>query len=377
MSEKYFPPQYNSKKVFSQKEFEKALKKIEELAAETETNKYGPHREFEILKDCGLLQIVLPGNILDFNKPNTSHLLKILKDIGKANLSVGRIYEGHINTLYLIHLYASKAQKSKWYKGVVENGDLFGVWNTQDQHGTSLLISKDGIELKGFKTFCSGATIVNKALITAHIKQKNIDGWQMAIINMEKLADDQIDFDSWKPLGMKASGSYRVNFTGYKLSKNNLLGNTGEYFKDPYFSGGAIRFTAVQLGGAEAIGYGTLDYLKNLKRTSDQIQQLRLSKIMTSITAGNLWINQAGQYYDKLIDGKNNHQELLAFANMTRTAIEEICLEVMEESNRCIGARGLMEPHAFGRIVRDLTFYLRQPAPDATRLAIAEYFINQ
>lgn len=362
--------------LFNRVNFKKALVQIEALANQTENDKSGPIVEIELLRQCGALQMVLPGNLLDFNEPNTLTLLKILRDIGRANLSVGRIFEGHINALYLIHLFATKEQKTNWFSGVAENGDLFGVWNSQDQNGTSFVSSQRSFELKGFKTFCSGCTFVNKALITGQIKHKSRDGWQMAIVDMDRLEDRQIDFESWKPLGMQASGSYSVNFSGFKLKTKDLLGDIGNYYKQPYFSGGAIRFAAVQLGGAEAIAYGTINYLKILQRTDDPIQQLRLSKMMSAITAGNLWISQAGKHYDTWAGDQHNENKLLAFANMTRAAIEEICLQVIEDSNRCVGAKGLMAPFAFGRMTRDLTFYLRQPAPDATRLAVAEYFIK-
>jgi alkylation response protein AidB-like acyl-CoA dehydrogenase len=57
-------------------------------------------------------------------------------------------------------------------------------------------------------------------------------------------------------------------------------------------------------------------------------------------------------------------------------SIEEICLKIMDESNRCVGARGLMFPYTLERVYRDLSFYLRQPAPDATRMNVARFFID-
>ncbi len=45
----------------------------------------------------------------------------------------------------------------------------------------------------------------------------------------------------------------------------------------------------------------------------------------------------------------------------------------MPLAERSVGARGLMRPQPFERIHRDLTFYLRQPAPDATVVDIGQY----
>ena len=51
-------------------------------------------------------------------------------------------------------------------------------------------------------------------------------------------------------------------------------------------------------------------------------------------------------------------------ANMTRLAIERICLDVMELITRGVGARGLLGEAGFEKRLRDLAMYLRQPAPD-------------
>lgn len=365
-----------AQKVFSWKQFDQVLLQIADQASKTEMNPLGPVLEFEWLRECGALELVLPGQALDFNKPDTPALLKLLKDIGKANLSVGRIFEGHINTLYLIHLYASETQRNNWYHGVKAHRHLFGIWNTQDKDGITFNLNKHKLEIQGSKTFCSGATLVNRALITGNINHFDKQGWQMTIINMDGLESHRIDRKSWKPLGMKASGSYTVDFSGYPIQEAEMLGLPGIYLNQPYFNGGAIRFAAVQLGGAEALAQATINYLNELGRTGDTFQQLRLSKIMSAVLTGRLWLQQAGKHYDAWADEGNHNNELIAFANMTRVNIEEICLQVMEDCNRCVGARGLMAPYPLERVFRDLTFYLRQPAPDATRIKIAEFFIN-
>ena len=357
-------------------DIEDTLKKIESIADAGDQLPQAPVREFKWLAEAGLLEIVLPGAALDFNEGHTAELLMLLKKVGKANLSIGRIYEGHINALYLIHLYGTKSQKHQWYNKVITEHALFGVWNTQVDSGVNYISSGQDLNIEGSKTFCSGAEIVTHALITGNIKNSSRTGWQMMILQMDKLDDNRIDRSTWQTMGMKASGSFTVDFSGYAVDDEELLGSPGQYLGQPYFNGGAIRFAAVQLGGAEAIASHTLAFLAGMDRTDDPIQKMRLAGIMTDITTGNLWIEQAGRNYDSWASQPEQNADLIAFANMTRTVIEEIGIKVMNESNRCVGARGLMPPFSLGRLNRDLTFYLRQPAPDATRINVAEYFIN-
>lgn len=358
-------------------DIKKCLSEIAKMATESDLADVAPVKEFELLAECDLLKIVLPGEELDFNLPRTAELLQLLKDVGKANLSIGRIYEGHINALFFVHLFGEDDQKKLWYNEVRDHNALFAVWNTQANNGVTFDNLNRRLKLTGEKTFSSGASIVDYALITGNIDTESRKGWQMLIVDMAKIGEKRIDKSTWKTLGMKASGSYIVDFSNYHVEQNELLGIPGDYFTQPYFNGGAIRFAAVQLGGAEAIANATLNYLSFMKRTTDPLQNTRIANIMTAITSGNLWIAQAGKNFDSWASNPNKSKDLIAFANMTRTAIEQIGILVMKESNQCVGARGLMHPFEFERLNRDLTFYLRQPAPDATKLDIANYFFEK
>ena len=66
-----------------------------------------PAQEFGWLREAGLLSITLPDEPLAFGQRNTAQQLALLRLVGKGNLSVGRIYEGHINALSLIHLFGT------------------------------------------------------------------------------------------------------------------------------------------------------------------------------------------------------------------------------------------------------------------------------
>ncbi|MDF9797081.1 alkylation response protein AidB-like acyl-CoA dehydrogenase [Catalinimonas alkaloidigena] len=334
-----------------------------------------PQQEFALLREAGLLNISLPNQPLDFRERRTPHLLQLLKLIGKGNLCVGRIYEGHINALYLIHRFGSASQQEHMYKEVYQEQQLFGVWNTQAQDGIVIRETNDGrYVLSGSKTFCSGAAHVGRPIVTGRLIRKSgqEDGWQMCLVPLDQL-DLPIDTSFWNPLGMQDSVSYKIDFTGVELKEQNLLGLPDDYHRQPCFSGGAIRFAAVHLGGAEAIYDACRKFLKDLKRTEDPYQQMRLGEIAVLIESGNLWIQQAGAKADQPL----TTDQQINYANMTRMAIEKISLEVMRLSERCVGARGLLPPQPFARLHTDLTTYLRQPAPDQALAKVGEYVSKQ
>lgn len=355
----------------------KLLTQLADAAAQTDTDKTFPKDAFDWLAETGLLAISLPGRQLDNQSPKTAQLLQLLKQIGAANLAVGRVYEGHINALNLIHLYGRKEQKEAWYNDVSQHNRLFSVWNTQAADGVKIhAIGNGRYQLEGAKTFCSGAGCIHRPLVTGQLLGAKNQGWQMAIIPTERVEAIPQDDSFWQPLGMRASISYKLDFTGIELDEHDLLGQPDDYYRQPYFSGGAIRFAAVQLGGAEALLEATRIFLNGMGRTDDSFQRTRLAEMAWLIESGNQWINTAGMKTDTWQTTGGEADKIVAYANMTRTAIEEICLRVMPLAERSVGARGLMRPLPFERIHRDLTFYLRQPAPDATVLDIGRYVLN-
>lgn len=355
----------------------KAFQFIAQNAANVDEDGAFPVEEFEQLRQAGLMTISLPGQPLASANNSTAKLLKLLKAVGKASLPVGRVYEGHINTLLLIELYGTIAQQQQWFVDA-ESQHLFGVWNTQAQDGVKLHDLGDGrYRLEGCKTFCSGAGHVSRPIVTADWVSPQRKGWQMCVLPMERLAQPDIDREFWKPLGMRASASFKVDFTGLEITDDELLGPPNAYYRQPYFSGGAIRFAAVQLGGAEAVLEATHALLRQMHRTDDAFQRARVAEMAYLVETGNLWLKQAGKKTDRWLKQPNTTDKLLAYANMTRTVIEDICLRCMQLAERSVGSRGLIRPQALERIHRDLTTYLRQPAPDATLVAIGEYVLNQ
>jgi alkylation response protein AidB-like acyl-CoA dehydrogenase len=306
-----------------------------------------------------------------FKNPNAknSYILNILKCLGARDLSAARIYEGHLNAMLLINRFGTQHQKEIYFTEA-KNGVLFGIWNSQLPSEPLILeISNNILKLKGSKVFCSGASNVVHPIITANHNGEQ----QMLVLDMEANVIEE-DYTFWQPLGMKSSISCRFDFTGLNIDSSQFLGSANAYFNQPDFSGGAVRFAAVQLGGAEAMITTTLEHLKMLNRTEDTNQISRMAKLAILKKTGSLWLGEAGKAFDKRY---NEPAECLHIANMFRTIIRQICEEVMAICEMSVGLRGFLKPHPIERIHRDLSVYLKQPGPDHTLLEIGKTFINR
>ncbi|MEP6925238.1 MAG: acyl-CoA dehydrogenase family protein, partial [Pyrinomonadaceae bacterium] len=328
-----------------------------------------PVETFQRIRDAGLLAAPLDRNhgglgLTGANVTTTLPLLQVFKSLGRGNLAVGRVYEGHVNALLLVALYGAPEQ-IKFFADSAKAGKIFGVWNTEAGDGVKIFpTDNNNFRLEGAKTFASGTDFVTRPFVNCAFAD---GGWQMCIVPMEKVAT-KTDESWWQPLGMRATRSFKVDFTDVELSAENLIGAPGDYYCQPWFSGGAIRFAAVQLGGAESLFDETRKYLQKLNRTGDPFQRARLGEMAIRLESGNLWLNGASAAFDNYLRSEKSDadiEKVLAYVNMMRTAIEQICTDVMTLCEKCVGARGLMRPQLFERVIRDLTIYLRQPAPDA------------
>jgi alkylation response protein AidB-like acyl-CoA dehydrogenase len=343
-----------------------------------------PAREIARIAALGLLAAPVPHTLgglgYGTNSGATLGLLALLSEIGRGNLSLGRLYEGHANALQLIATYGTPSQLAAAAADARDGRQLFGVWNTEAADGITFTPTGGGrYRLSGAKTFASGAGVVGRAMVPGRLPE---GGWQMCLVPMDQVAT-QTDASWWRPMGMYGSASFKVDFSGVEIGPEALIGAPDAYQRQPWMSAGAIRFAAVQLGGAQALFDAARTELRSLGRDGDPHQRARFGQMAVAIESGRLWLRGAAPHLDDLLaagaDGTLDDalgQRVVGYVNMARTAIERICLDTIELAQRSVGVRGMLKPHPVERLVRDLTTYLRQPAPDAALTDAGRYVLE-
>lgn len=175
------------------------------------------------------------------------------------------------------------------YAADARAGRLFGVWNTEDPaNGVHLDALPNGrYRLRGAKTFASGAGHLARPLISGALPEGQ--GWQLFVLPADRQVP-VLDRSFWRPLGMRATASFRADLTRLEVGPEDLVGPPNAYYQQPAFSGGAIRFAAVQLGGAEAVFEETRAFLQGLGRTQDPYQRQRLGEMAIALESGRHWV---------------------------------------------------------------------------------------
>ncbi|MBW4552288.1 MAG: acyl-CoA/acyl-ACP dehydrogenase [Aphanocapsa sp. GSE-SYN-MK-11-07L] len=354
-------------------------------AAAIDHNGAFPIQEFEQIAQAGLLAIALlpecGGLGLGIDASLTHELLLLLKQVGWGNLAVGRVFEGHINALQLIQTFGTRSQIEHYAHAARDLHKIFGVWNAEANDGVKVIPLPTGrYRLEGSKTFCSGAGYVERPFVNGALPD---GGWQMCVVPMEQV-ETQHDPNWWQPSGMRATASYKVDFTNVELEPEAMIAQPGDYNRQPWLSAGAIRFVAVQLGGAEALFDATRQYLQSLNRTNDPYQEARIGQMAIAIETGNLWLKGAADLianYAPSFGGdcdqlNPDSDRLVVYVNMARSAIEQICMETIQLCERSVGTRGLLPPYPMERIIRDLSLYLRQPNFDLTLQSVGKFALS-
>lgn len=305
---------------------------------------------------CRAFDALAAGGVFDdppISPDRAVQLLWLLAAVGRGDLSVGRILEGHLNVLILLERFATRDVKQSYLSSSTA-GRLFGLWNT-DAPTAKLTISNQCFQ--GAKSFCTGIDELSQALVTVETQT----GRQMYMVPLDGVA---VDRTWWKPLGMKASGSHMVDFSGLALDAAVPIGKPGDYLLQPLFSAGAMRFLAVHTGGIHSVVDICINHLRQTKRTGDAYQKHRLGEMASLVETAYGWLLRCADSWRRACNDQTQSAEAVATVNAARCVVEQSSLRVLELAECSVGAAGMISPHPLERKIRDLRTYLRQPNPD-------------
>lgn len=322
-------------------------------AARDEAASY-PDAAIAALRDAGLLQAALPvrhdGRGWGSEPEGAADIAGILIDIGRADLVAGRLYEAHVNAVRLIARLGEPVDIGSVASDVA-SGHLFALWVTDPAEG-GLAVDRNGV-LSGGKSYCSGAGHATRALVTA----VDPDGrTRLFVVHTEAARVAPLPFAL---SGMRGSATGRVAFDGLRVAQ--AIGGADDYLREPDFSTGAWRSSAVACGGALALAGETVAQLAARGRAGDPHQAARIGQMLINAETARLWVGRAAIRGD---DADEDPAGAIAYVGLARIAVEAACLDSIRLAQRSLGLSSLTRPNPVERIMRDLATYLRQPAGD-------------
>lgn len=328
-------------------------------AAALDVGSLFPAEDIAALRDFGLLRAVCPRRLggLGLGTESAAALpsLSVLRALGRGNLSVGRLIEAHMNALKLVCAYGDAAAVEAACADAGA-GHLLGLWVTGDT-----LRLESGV-LRGGKDICSGAGFVTRALVTVEI------GADAPVMMVADVAQARVAGPYVALHGMRAACNAAMDLDG--LAAGITIGQPGDYLRQPLFSAGAWRTSAVTLGGMDSLVDVVTAALLKRGRADDPHQQARVGQMKIAQQTAYLWMRQAAP----LAERTGEPDAIAAFVNLARIAVEQAGLNIIRIAQQSLGLSCMVERNPAERIMRDLATYLRQPAGDQTLTEAAGYF---
>ncbi|WP_156347961.1 acyl-CoA dehydrogenase [Sphingomonas sp. Leaf231] len=296
------------------------------------------------------------GDVADPRDRSTLlELLRLLYRVGREDLPLGRLFEGHVDAMQIVSRYGTAEQRAAM-TGVVDAGGAIGVWNA-DAPGEPLRLAAGG--LTGGKDFASGAGVLTHALVTVDAPA----GRQLVMLDLARVPP-AIDREVWRVVGMQRSETHSVRWHDAPLPSDALLGLPGDYVREPWFSGGALRFAAVQAGGIASLVDGTRDHLLKAGRADDPHQAGRLARLYAVAEAAAASVRHAADGWFR------DDAARLPLVAAARAAVYAAGGEAIGLAQEAVGVQALFRDHPLSAPVTDLSMYLRQPGPDAQRMQV-------
>jgi alkylation response protein AidB-like acyl-CoA dehydrogenase len=329
-----------------------------------------PCDDLNLLRGIGALGAPLPTSLgglgMGTEPEGARDLMDALRLIGRGSLSVGRLYEAHVNALRLVIRHGTDRQ-ARNVAGDALEGHLFGLWVT-DPPDAPLRLTED-FSLHGAKAPCSGAGYATRALVTALLHSAES---RMVIIPLTP--GERADLSNWDAHGMRATASGRMELDGIHVDSGSVVGEPGDYLRQPDFSAGAWRTSAVTLGGLEALVAEMRRQLVVRKRERDPHQLARVGEALIAQETARLWILRAAQLGEA---ADADPQDIANTVNLARIAVETACLDTIRIVQRALGLTAFRRGGLAELLFRDLGMYLRQPAPDETLIEAASHFMQR
>jgi alkylation response protein AidB-like acyl-CoA dehydrogenase len=285
-------------------------------------------------------------------RPPAAAELELVRRVARADGSVGRIFDGHLNAVERLLVQAPVQLRERELAAVRAGRLRAGVWGGDPRPGegppASVITAAGEAVLRGVKTFCSGAGGLDRALVLARDRG---GGPPLAVwVDLRDHAHVEVDQDWYRAQGLRASVSHRVVFHDAPIVAR--FGAPGALGEQPWFARDALRTASTWAGMADAAVEATLAELSQ-RPGRGPVEGLATGRVLTAQRTISLWIEAGAEAMD-------SHEELPAIALHARVAIADQCRVLLDEAARACGSWPFARGGQLDRCRRDLEVFLLQ-----------------
>ncbi|KAB1640847.1 acyl-CoA dehydrogenase family protein [Gulosibacter chungangensis] len=281
---------------------------------------------------------------------HTLQLWELLARTAAVDLVAVRALEPHLDALSIIEQAAGTGTR-RW-SDIDTDTDTWGVFAAEGKGlrleasataSVSSASSHTEFRLNGIKPWCSLASTLDYALVSAHVPE----GRQLFAVDLRH-EGVRVDPIAWVSRGLSTVPSGPVSFTDVPAT---AVGEVGWYLERPGFAWGGGGVAACWFGGA----YGLYRDIRAAaqQREPDQLALASLGRAARAIRDGRALLREAAERVDR-------GQFLWADALALRGSIVAICEDLLDIASQALGPAALAFDDAHARRVADLAMYVQQ-----------------
>ena len=306
-------------------------------------------------RSAALAKLPLPG------QGRTAERFGALWDLGSVDLTLGRLGEAHADG----HAILGEADRHD-LAALDGSPCVFGVWASDPPDGQVTLEREGaGWRLQGTKRWCSGACLVDRALVTARLDQEVM----LACVDLGQGGVTPHPTGEWVTPALAGADTRSVDLDVH-LGPDALVGPAGWYLSRPGFWWGAAGVAAVWAGGAAGLVARLLGGWRD-----DPISLAHLGAAHASVEAARAMIDAAAVAIDAEPSMPSEAAARLAY--VTRHVADLTAGAVIEHTTRALGPGPMTQDQSVSRLLADLALYVRQSHAERDLATLGHLVIRQ
>ncbi len=298
----------------------------------------------------------------DWAELSWTELIGGLLGIGRTDIPLGRLVEGHIDAMRICHQAGAP----------LTSDAIYGVWASKSgATGARATAVEGGFRIDGMIKFASGAGLLDRALVPvsgSHDHQLLLD---LPVSGLP------VDASAWQTSAMTVSRTHSVELTGLEVSSDSVVGPADFYLGRLGFFPGGVGVAAVWAGGLARVADLLLGWLDGRR---SPLLEARLGAVRLAVATAAAAVGQAGQRLDQLLtaDGQARvemeAERLPQLAGEARAIVGYAVRAGLEQARLIAGPAGLAFDLDLTRAIDDLGLYVLQQNRDGDAVGLGRTF---
>ena len=304
-----------------------------------------------------------------------STYIAVIRTIARGCASTAMTVHMHSTVMRFIDALGTPEQKRRYYELVTRDGGLFGSWGSEPAVSlsrsflveTAIREDGDGYVVDGVKHFCTMALGASQYMLWCALDGGSDMAKSLVLALVSAEAPGISTDGKWQTLGMRATYSPSVTFTGVRVPRDAALGDPGAAVRVGVVESFALGYAAVYLGIAEAALAFAVEYSKqrvikpdNVPVARDPAVQRHVGELSAHLDGALLVLADSASRWEPadIVDRG-------VLANRAKLLATEAGLETTAKVIQLVGGRGAYKDYLAERAFRDVrTATLMPPTMD-------------